>query len=327
MCVPLGLVIIGDPLAKTDLHVTMETALVALPLHRHSLVSHAPLNHTPSHLTLLCCSGSDVAIKMPMYSGNGTLEQSQQLFLEGQLARLSITGSKTPLTTLSGLNIDGVGGEACLSVPMATINVHTKTWDPEDPHQLYLQVNVTEIQLKLTIHQLSLLSMILISWTNTLVEGAELGAWLNKEDSTPPETVLLSAHQLNMEYSDCCTGEQIYSAYVEVLRGEYRPTTDDGIPLLSVPCPVGGAINMESSGSDETSSGCGERALEVCYTVPTGEDGRRSIKCGVGGAAVCAPPCLLALAERCVGVVLQLNRCIDNDITGHNPRTGRVTIW
>jgi vacuolar protein sorting-associated protein 13B len=212
-----GMVVIGDPKAETIVKVRLASGRAVVTPNTHYIPAsdtrHQSLkssNKTPrrvasSKLPVLCfaIARSSVHITYPMYTGNASEETPQKYHLRAEIC--GVTGSDLDSQGIHFQEEDFANLEQFLHVPNLEVSHHSKTIGIEETQTSYLQLDVEEGSLALSLLRISKLLSITGSWRGESIPRSTLAQIPSTSTPTGGESgqghLLLSVKNLTVTQS------------------------------------------------------------------------------------------------------------------------------
>ena len=188
------MVVIGDPEAETIVKIRLASGRMVVTPNTHYIPTRdtrhqslkssnkRPQKATSLKLPILCfaVAQSSVHVTYPMYTGNASQETPQKYHLRAEIR--DITGGDLDSPGVHFQEEDLASLERFLHVPNLEISQHSTTVGIEETQTSYLQVDVEEGSLTLSLLRISKLLSISGSWRGESIPGAMLAEC----PSTPP---------------------------------------------------------------------------------------------------------------------------------------------
>lgn len=271
----LGVIVIGDPCAKTDLHVVSASVQICLTLNNHLLTQSGNLATADSTLPILSVAVTidtvDMTVAMAMYSGNATPQCHQELVVDGVVKQLKVTcydwfrSNKTCLTGLENT------GKTCLHVPTLKINVHNsiKGYTDTAASNQYMLISASEICMAFNLREICIIYTVIHSWILKDRHSEEIFLPLPLSLSSN-EMIKIDHYGIDFNYS-VLDGTRTFSIILEQVSACLSSPDVNVIPLLQSPAVVASFTKVESINTIDHVTGHvtdDDKAIEARIVLP-----------------------------------------------------------
>lgn len=254
----VGLVVIGDPTAKTHLKLKSDPVKIVFTSNQHLLpleppqhsdrsrAGHSMDKGTTSPSILSSCKSVEISVTMAMYSGNDTPMANQEFRLNAKCHELQVKAHKGPVCKdVSGLSEITLSTDSDASIP-SLILTHDKVSRGQDLHtDTRYQIHVPMSSICVDRSQLLTFCAMYLSWTHP--PSHHLSCDQPSSSNTVQDDLLRVLIQLkNIDFEmNCLSMETSYALSLQSVNVSLVKHSDQlSLPVLLYPMNTKGFVDL-----------------------------------------------------------------------------------